>query len=396
MMEHNQQRQLQTKQITCEGIQPHHDVVVIRTLDALGTLAPDWQSLHRRDGRHELCMSYTWIATWLSVYLQPNDELYILAVYQQAQLAFLAPFYVQHTNLNTGRNHTLYLIGNGEAEQDEVVSEFQDCLLDNKLLTQADALSLLTHHLSAQTTWRYLEFRYCACDALIYRWSQQQRKAFLTVRLAGIRYISELSHDWHTTLRAFPSKNGQQRMQKALNRLAKHPLTVEKASTRAQLTEQFEQLTQLHQQRWQARGSAGAFASAAFCQFHHALTEHALEQGELALYQLYHTHDETPIAAIYCLTQANRRYYYQSGFDLQYASLSPVTLLHAIQIQDAIAAKQNHYDWMCGTTDSYKKSYATQQEPVYHGVLFRANAHNPLSIWIEKLKAWKRQIKVRR
>jgi len=389
MMEHTGQSQLQPEQIHPHQRATTHDVRVIESPQQMAQLASEWRSLFQRDGKLELSMSFEWLSTWLDVYLQPSDRLFVVAVFCHNQLAFLAPFYLRPHNLNSSHHFTLQLLGNGEAEQDEVLSEFQDFLLDRALLQPGEALTILTEQLRQLPSWRHLQFYFCRQDSLVSRFAHQLPLATLCSKPAGIHFQTPLADNWRDTRNQFPSQNRRKHAQKVLNRLNSQAVEYQPATSPQQLQQQLTTLSKLHTRRWQQRAKPGAFASDTFCRFHQQFSQLALANGWLAMAQLTNQHSGDAIAVIYCVIIGRRRYYYQSGFDPDYSQLSPVSMLHLAQIQSAITDGEQYYDWMCGQPSSYKRGYARQQIKVYHYQLFRRGIRSLLPMLVERLRAWR-------
>lgn len=388
MMEHNQLRQPNSAQIILDSSTTEYQTHVLSTTKQCTELEAEWRSLQLRDGRNELCMSFEWLSSWLAIYLQPDDQLLVVAIFREQRLVFLAPLYLRPRNLNSWRHRTLQFIGCGEAEADEVASEFQDFLLDKTRLSQQQAFAVLNQQVLQQPQWHFIQFNYCCKTSLAYQWLNQLPAAGRYQYPVGIRYQTPLHQSWHQTRSHFPSANSRKHAQKALNRLTKPSISVEKVENEAQRSNQLNNLIRLHQSRWQARNQAGVFQSDAFCRFHQDFSHKALERGWLAMYQLSDQENQQAIAVLYCLKLKKRRYYYQSGFDQRYAQLSPVTMLHMQQLQEGITAGEESYDWMCGKPDSYKKGFACACGELYHCILYRHNIRGTATFWLERLKLW--------
>lgn len=116
--------------------------------------------------------------------------------------------------------------------------------------------------------------------------------------------------------------------------------------------EGLEHLFALHQARWRRRGMPGAFGLRVQ-KFHESL------KLERSIYALWH--QEKPIGALYALLGNNCTYFYQSGFDPNYASISPGTLLIARAIQDAIERGHHRFDMLRGN-EPYKRRWKPDKE----------------------------------
>jgi CelD/BcsL family acetyltransferase involved in cellulose biosynthesis len=105
-------------------------------------------------------------------------------------------------------------------------------------------------------------------------------------------------------------------------------------------------LLRLHSIRWNARGAAGVLAEGAVRQFHWAAAEGMLKLGILRLYVL--RLNSRPISALYGFQHRKRFYFYLGGFDPEFSTLSPGTLLLGHAISQAIRERATEFDFLRG------------------------------------------------
>ncbi len=101
----------------------------------------------------------------------------------------------------------------------------------------------------------------------------------------------------------------RRRVRQALKRLG--PLETEWAETESAAREILEQLAELHQAHWRARGEPGAFSSSRFSEFHLDLVSQLVPIRRAALFRV--RSQGRTIACLYGLIEGTRILFYQSG-----------------------------------------------------------------------------------
>ncbi len=124
----------------------------------------------------------------------------------------------------------------------------------------------------------------------------------------------------------------------------------------------------LHRARWTERGETGVLADAKLEQFHLEAARAFVERKILRLYVLYI--NEGIAGAIYTFTHRRRAYCYLAGFDPEYKSISPGTLLIAHTIETALAEGCEAVDFLRGN-EPYKYFWGAKDHPTYHRVFLR-------------------------
>lgn len=142
-------------------------------------------------------------------------------------------------------------------------------------------------------------------------------------------------------------------------------------------------LFETHRERWKERHLPGAFLAKQQA-FHRAWVPLALEQGLVRLNVL--EFEGKAIGALYAFTFHDTTYFYQTGFNPTYKTLSPGTVLVAATIRQAIEEGKKHFDFMRGD-EPYKRRWQPQNEVVNRRYV-RANA-NPTT---QLGRAWTQQV----
>jgi CelD/BcsL family acetyltransferase involved in cellulose biosynthesis len=119
----------------------------------------------------------------------------------------------------------------------------------------------------------------------------------------------------------------------------------------------YDELVELHQRHWRARGEPGAFANAWFDRFHRRLIAERLPRGEIQLLRV-RAGDET-VGCLYNLIAGGRVLFYQSGLaEPVHRHAKPGFVCHAAAVEENARAGHAVYDLLGGNT-RYKRQLAT-------------------------------------
>jgi CelD/BcsL family acetyltransferase involved in cellulose biosynthesis len=127
------------------------------------------------------------------------------------------------------------------------------------------------------------------------------------------------------------------------------------AGTQEERREALSILLSLHSLRWQNRGGSDAFLNSAAISFHEELSSLALDRGWLRLFTL--RLDGQPVASLYGFQYNRTFYFYQSGFDPDWASHSVGLVAMGLAIQKALEEGAQEYDLLHGA-EEYKFHWA--------------------------------------
>lgn len=125
-----------------------------------------------------------------------------------------------------------------------------------------------------------------------------------------------------------------------------------------------------HKRRWRKRWQPGAFTTRAQ-RFHREWAAQAIQQGWLRLGVL--ELDGQPIGAIYGMSLGDTTYFYQAGFDPEYSSVSPGTLLVAATVRQATEEGKTKFDFMRGD-EGYKRRWKPQHAYTNYRLILPTNS----------------------
>jgi CelD/BcsL family acetyltransferase involved in cellulose biosynthesis len=137
------------------------------------------------------------------------------------------------------------------------------------------------------------------------------------------------------------------------------PVDVEWASDPGTALEIFAELVALHQARWAAAGSPGAFASARVVAFHRDLIPAMLERDEVVLFRARAA--GRTIGCLYGHVEDGRLLSYQSGFArFEDNRIKPGLAVHALCMEACLERGLSEYD-LLAEADRYKQELASAE-----------------------------------
>lgn len=341
---------------------PELETRLVESTDDLTALRSDWRRLHRACPGGTLSNSWEWISTWWDVYRRPGWRLFVVLFFHGDRMVGIAPLY-RKSRLLFGE---LWMLGSGEGEADEVVSEYPDFIVDPDY--EAAIERLAWSQLEDLGRWSRMRLDNVFRTSIVARLPSCR----VMVQPAGYRYRIRLPGTW-TEFLADRSSNMRRKFVQA--KKDGERANVEESVARDLDTSgqrAFDQLVSLHGARWQSRGKSGAFGSEYFCRFHRKLLErHASALGaEIRVLSV----DGRPFSAIYNFCFGNTVYFYQSGFSDCAQVRSPGILAHGLAIEQAISANTDFYDFMRGEDGGYKSRFGCETTEMAYITHYRSGA----------------------
>jgi CelD/BcsL family acetyltransferase involved in cellulose biosynthesis len=115
-------------------------------------------------------------------------------------------------------------------------------------------------------------------------------------------------------------------------------------------------LIELHQKRWRKRHMPGVFYSKRIRDFHKDVAKDMFLKGELSLFEL---RDGTKtVASLLTYHIGNVRYYYISGYDVEYGKRSVGNITLGLSIKQSIEEGDEVFDFLRGD-EEYKKNWTS-------------------------------------
>ena len=348
---------------------------LIDSIEDFRSLKKDWDVLYDKSERNSIFSSWDWMFTWWEVFKDQFDrELFILALYQESDLVGLAPFQICTPPLPKSlvQGKTLHFIGNGEAFDDSIISEFQDFMVLPEY--ELELIQLVSEYLTKHSDkWNFADFEFLLKDALIL-------KCFDDVSPYGSRHTNKVDRykvkygvrfsipkmDSFEQYQEQMGKRWSNMFTKKGNKLLRHgEVTTVATESLDSISPALEQLAEMNSNRWRERTGKCIFDSSRFVEFHQKIMARLIPKKRAAIKTLYL--DGEAMASYYMFTDKNQVHYYQSGFYKKYSNkYSPLFLLICNEIGESIKNNQMFDFMFADDVNSYKKEqYSCEHEPMY-------------------------------
>ncbi len=347
---------------------------VIRDVQALEMLSPEWESLlARADRAPEIFQTYEWLSTWWEVFGgERGRQPLVVVVRQGATLVGLAPFVVRDlVGRGPARVRRLELMGTGEDLADEVCSYFGDVIAEAGL---EDAVCECVWRClqSERGRWDEAVFGSIREDSLLARHllprAQGEGRAAAASPL-GRRFWIDLAGGSFEGFLDGLSKKRRSRLQSYRRKLEKEGVIEELVTDVDQVPDFLAEVGRLNCLRRGSRGQGSAWQSERFRRFHELLAPRLMAKGWLDL-RLW-KRDGQCLAALYHFVYAGTLYGYQLGFDTAaFGSASPGLVTISAAVEWAFAQALQRFDFLVSGDGSYKEEYPCLTEPVVDATLY--------------------------
>ena len=315
-------------------------------------LREEWDQLLADSASDCVFLTWEWLRTWWS-HLAERRQLRIAAVRSGGKLVALAPLAVRPGSARRMFPfRVVEFLGCGT-----VGSDYLDVIVRKG--AEAEALDALSRALSS--------------SALMLQFGQLRGSQSVAAQLGGrlgqwgwksgqakvnsCPFIDLHDHTWTSYLATLGSEHryNAQRKMKSLSK--QFEVVFERVEDEDHRGPALQVLIALHNKRWIEHGHSDAFHTAGHVAFHEEFTARALRRGWLRLYVL--RLDGKPASALYGLRYGQTFYFYQSGFDPQYARHSVGLVTMGLAIQSALKEGVEEYDLLHGG-EAYKFHWAKQ------------------------------------
>jgi len=139
-------------------------------------------------------------------------------------------------------------------------------------------------------------------------------------------------------------------------------IQIERADSMSQGLEFLQELADLHQARWTAKGKVGAFHSPRFSFFHRRLVERLLPFGGIDLLRV--RAGERTVGILYNYVVQRKVFFYQSGFIYSHDNrMKPGLVTHTEAINYYLDKGLDEYDFLAGDSQ-YKQSLSNAERQI--------------------------------
>ena len=340
---------------------------LVRDPGELEVLREDWLKLLSRSATNEPMLSPLWLLPWWRVYGQ-HRQLTVGLLHDGDDLVGLAPFHRRRYWYRPGIPfRRLEPLGADVDEQDGVCSEYLNVIAragDEERVARRFALGVRER---AFGSWDEVVMPYMAgdCPMTDLLLDSFQKEGFLVSReqTTSAPYIP-LPAKWDEYLKVLPKRHRYfvVRSLRDFEDWAAGSAVLREVRAPADLEEGKRILTTLHNERWHAAATEGAFARQRFVRFHDEVLPLLLGAGSLEM--LWLTVRGEPVAVLYNVVWNNKVTFYQFGRKVDVPRhVRPGIALLCMAMRRAIEAGRREFDFLGGES-MYKSQLALAARPL--------------------------------
>jgi CelD/BcsL family acetyltransferase involved in cellulose biosynthesis len=343
----------------------HHKFRLIKTNEEFRQLEPIWNDLLSLSPADNYFLTWEWLWNWWQVFSETSDELRILVIENGNAIIGIAPFYVRKRFLGgIYPVRRMMFIGTQEHGEGDVGSDYMNVIYregNAKSVVHAVLMAITEHDLSDEIYLSKMDTASNTFDLF----QQKARKAGYLSLIAD-EFVSpyiELPATWDDYLATLNSsmrykiRNERRKLQKSGN------MVTNRVKNGDDLERWLKELSDLHKNRWEAKGTEGAFSHPKFTAFHKNIMPSMLRDGRLELVML--SENGSTKAVLYNIAYNGKIYFYQSGIDTVEGKAAYGYVLHSHCIEEAIKRGLREYDFLpMGQSDDYKLRFAKDRRLV--------------------------------
>lgn len=324
----------------------------ITSISGFFALKEEWQALLEASSGNCLFLTWEWLYTWWK-HLGGDRRLLILAIRSRKRLIGIAPFMIAPPQWRLGLPfRTVRFMGTGT-----VGSDYLDVIAQSGY--EEEVARRVVRHLTHLKCPLVLEG--VKRDGTVTRrlnellnirgWSAYEQ---LTDICPWVRFSGQSWEDHYNALGS-THRRAQRKKRRAAEKT--YRIKYRQVETESERTSAFETFLRLHYKRWSGRHGSEALSSRAIVKFHEEISRVALEHQWLRLSTL--SFDGESVASIYGFVYKERFYYYQAGFDAEYARYSPGQMCLEESMKAAFGDGVTTYDMLHGY-EKYKFLWARE------------------------------------
>jgi CelD/BcsL family acetyltransferase involved in cellulose biosynthesis len=326
------------------------EVTTAQTVGELEALAPEWHELWLRAANATPFQSPAWLIPWAKHFTNGKLNCVVVRTSQAGSSDFgragnsligFVPAFVW-ANPSTGQRELL-LLGTG-------ISDYCDGVFASECAVDVGQAALT--HLHTSVAWDHLDFQELRSSSPFFNSAAEPQSILPILELpASVERLGE-------TVPKAQLKNVAYYRRRA-ERLGKLEW---QTANRLTLDPTLDELFALHSASWQEKGKTGVVTDDDMRAFLREAARELLKIGALRLYRLT-VKGET--AAVLCAFASHgQAFYYLSGFDPEFAEISPGTLIIGYAIEQAVQDGCRRFDFLRGA-ERYKYLWGAKDTQTY-------------------------------
>ena len=333
------------------------DVNVLTTDAEFDALQREWDELLEGSDQQVVFLRWHWVRSWWRFYAPANGRLLLVSCRAGGRLVGLAPLYEEARRyLSVLSVREIRFLGTGSLR----ISEHVDIIARRG--SEADVGRAVADALRRSIAWDRLWLWSVPATSTVFPHFREALGPGGTTLVCDHAYVVDTTGSWEDTKRTFRHDLDRSLRTFWRERGARdmRVLTID------ELKPALDDLIQLHQARWIAKGQPGSFSYPGFEAFLREVAADSLAHGRLGLWRLMI--GDRCAAALIAFVDFGTVHYFQSGFDPE----SPYSLgriLVGLAIRDCVAANgirrfdlmggEAGYkvDWTAATLESLELEY---------------------------------------
>lgn len=322
--------------------------------DVIHGLREEWQQLHRESHANPF-ISWEWMSAWHDSF-DTGSESFILEAREGGRLIGLLPLrHSQKGALGTlGRVLTFIGDDHNGADHLDIVARPDDAarvaVAFVEYLSKTATDVLILDNLSPASPLRSA-LRDTSPDNYI------EREGYTCPQV-------DLSTGWYTVLTSSRRRSNFKRRLRDIETLP--GFKFRSRSLPADVAEAFERFLDLHERRWAGRGRSDLSGRAGTTDFHREAVKRMADAGMVRFDELWLAGE--CVASIYGIDDGRTFYYFNAGFDPDFADKSVGLVLQGLSIRAACDRGRKVYDFLRGD-EAYKFDWAGRAEVLINASL---------------------------
>ena len=326
------------------------NISVITELDSFEFLQYEWNTLLEKSNSQSVFLTWDWLYAWWCEFRQDRLLNIVIVRDKFGILVGIGPFCI-NKKLGVVPIRVLSYLG-----VSPISSEYLDIIVDPAVESEVSSLvfqqvesgmiawdcMILTDMLDSACAYKHLTKKSFQKDFIV-----EERVAQECPFLRLDSPLDEIFKRFNSQLRST--------IKRRTKKLEKRDAELRIVKNDKELPLFLSKLFALHQKCWNARGVKGNFSDDKIKSFHKNATRYLLSNDFLKLCILQV--DGDAISALYAFQYKKTLFYYQSGFNPEWSSYSPGTVLMWKCISDASDRGMAEFDYLRGA-EPYKKLWS--------------------------------------
>ena len=339
--------------------------------EALEGLAEEWRELWERCPGLHCFQRPEWLLPWVRHFFR-GQRIWTLAIRHNGRLAGLAPFFLHRHHRNSEVRQVSFL-GAG-------ITDYLDILCEPEIEEQAVRM-VFQFLWDNRARWDICDFQELSDRSPVVSAdvAPGMCQAWLRCGTCPVVALPGTESEFDESLRG-RFKN----LRRTIHKIERDPDVEITAVDAENYREHLLDLFRLHRERWKERHETGMFANPAIRGFHLDVAAGFMPAGMLRSYRMRYQ-GET-ISVWYGFASRGRYYAYLTGFDPEFARLSPGQVLLAHSMKSAIAEGAGSYDFLRKTED-FKYRWGGVDMTNRRLLCWHAKSRLPGSNFVEEARA---------